>query len=116
MSNKQPGPGPPSPRSANSDPYPLSEKQKEEIKDLNPTNSTTSGVSRKRFRVEFGRLGRNIRQRLLCGFCPNEGTPELSVNPNDFPFSHSDDSFDNYVNGIGIGHWEAGPKQLPQGP
>ena len=116
LSPISPGPGPPSPRSVCSDPYPLLEKQKEEFKDLNSTNSTTSVVSRKRFRVEFGRLGRNIRQKFLCGFCPNEGTSELSVNPNNFPFSHYDDSFDNYVNGNRFGHWEAGPKQLPQGP
>ena len=24
--------------------------------------------------LEYGRLGRNVRQRLLCGFCPKEGT------------------------------------------
>ena len=116
LSPISPSPGPPSPGSAYSDLYPLSLKQKEEIKDLNLTNSTTSVVSRKSFRVEFGRLGRNIRQRLLYGFCPNEGTSELSVNPIDFPLSYYDDSFDNYVNGNGFGHWEAGPKQLPQGP
>ena len=116
LSPISPGPSPPSPGSAYSDPYPLSEKQKEEIKDLNLTNSTTSVVSRKRFRVEFGRLGRHIRQRLLYGFCPNKGTSELSENPIDFPLFHYDDSFDNYVNGNGFGHWEAGPKQLPQGP
>ena len=24
--------------------------------------------------LEYGRLGRNVRQRFLCGFCPKEGT------------------------------------------
>nr|POF00424.1 hypothetical protein CFP56_77832 [Quercus suber] len=74
LSPISPGPGPPSPGLAYSDPYPFSELQKDQMKELNPRNSTASDVSGKRLRVEFGRLGRNIRQRLLCGFCPKEGT------------------------------------------
>ena len=72
LSPISPSPSPPSPGLAYSVPYPFSELQKDEIKELNPRNSAASDVSRKRFRVEYGRLGRNIRQRLLCGFCPKE--------------------------------------------
>lgn len=31
------------------------------------------GPSRKRIGTEIGRLGRNIRQKLMCGFFPKEG-------------------------------------------
>ena len=52
---------------------------------------------------------------LLCGFCPNEGTPELSINPNDFPFSHYDDSFDNYVMEMDLGIGKLALSNFPKG-
>ncbi|KAL0015927.1 hypothetical protein SO802_002996 [Lithocarpus litseifolius] len=61
------GPGPPSPTS-------IARSRCEESLNGIPT------TSKKRFRAELGRLGRNIRQRLLCGFFANEGTWSPSVN------------------------------------
>ncbi|KAL0000864.1 hypothetical protein SO802_014645 [Lithocarpus litseifolius] len=67
------GPGPPSPTSAQSDPI--------SCLHCNEWLENTSGIygaSRKRFRVEFGKLGRNIRQRLLHGYFSKEGIRKLS--------------------------------------
>nr|POF20332.1 hypothetical protein CFP56_54090 [Quercus suber] len=60
------GPGPPSPASINSDPGYLSSLH------CNDVLPETNGAARKRFGPDLGRLGRNIRQRLLCGFLPKE--------------------------------------------
>ena len=51
LSPISPSPSPPSPGLAYSVPYPFSELQKDEIKELNPRNSAASDVSRKRFRI-----------------------------------------------------------------
>ena len=40
------------------------------------------GPSKKRFGTELGRIGRNIRQKLLCGSFSREGTVYSSLNQN----------------------------------
>ena len=67
------GPGPPSPASINFDPGYLSNLH------CNDVLPKTNGAARKRFGPDLGRLGRNIRQRLLYGFLQNEGTKRLSL-------------------------------------
>ena len=69
------GPSPPSPTSAQSGPCPISCLHCNEW--LEGT-SGTYGASRNRFRVEFGKLGRNIRQRLLHGYFSKDGIRKLS--------------------------------------
>ena len=54
------GPGIPSPLSTQSDPGPRLSIQ-------------SSQYSKKRLRKEFNRFGRNLRQRLLCGFFAKRG-------------------------------------------
>lgn len=102
------GPGPPSHVSINSDSGFLSSMHRNEV--LPKTNR----VARKRFGPNLGRLGRNIRQKLLCGFLQKEG-----INDNFLAKSFSnymphvcpvDEVIHEYLNGC----WEAGPKQLPQ--
>ena len=67
------GPGPPSPASINFDPGYLSNLH------CNDVLPETNGVARKRFGLDLGRLGRKIRQRLLCGFLQKEGTNYSSL-------------------------------------
>lgn len=57
LSPPSPRPGPPSPVLAFSDPYTLSELQKEDIWESVPGNSSTSAVSRKRLGDWEGTLG-----------------------------------------------------------
>ena len=103
------GPGPPSPASINSNTGYLSSLHCDVLPE-------TTCAARKRFGPDLGRLGRNIRQRLLCGFLQKEGTNDSSL-PKSLPNSMShvlpdDELLLEYPNGC----WEAGPKQLPQQP
>ena len=66
------GPGPPSPASINSDPGYLSSLHCDVVPE-------TTCAARKRFGPDLGRLGRNIRQRLLCGFLQKEGNNDSSL-------------------------------------
>ena len=73
------GPGPPSSASVALDPCQSLNLQSEECLESRQL------PTKKRFRVECGRLGRNIRQRLLCGFFSKEGTRMHSqTNPTQF--------------------------------
>lgn len=63
----------------------------------------------------FWRLGRNIRQKLLCGFFRNEGTNDTYLAKSSFytlPYvsPNDDEMLLEYPNGC----WEAGPMQLPR--
>ena len=54
--------------STQSNQYPLSSLQQDELRDLSvPAPSQLIG-GRKRFRKEIGKFNRNIRHRLFCGF------------------------------------------------
>ena len=66
------GPGPPSPASINSDTGYLSSLHCDVLPE-------TTCAARKRFGPDLGRLGRNIRQRLLCGFLQKEGNNDSSL-------------------------------------
>lgn len=58
---------------SHSDPFPLNSNQGDMWNAL--ARSMVQGItSKKRIRKEFGRLGRNIRQRLFCGFFQREGS------------------------------------------
>ena len=61
------GPSPPSPTSIASELGPSPNLHCEEWLD------GTLTTSKKRFQADLGRLDRNIKQRLLCGFFANEG-------------------------------------------
>lgn len=79
--NSSPSPNgtdPSSPEFTMSNPGPPMEVQNEENWGVDLGTTPAPTVSRKRLRVEFGRLGRNIRQRLLCGLCHKEGTSNLT--------------------------------------
>ena len=72
--------------------------------------------SRKRIGTEIGRFGRNIHQKLMCGFFTKEGNTILHfIHQNScyssFNYMHIEESQYNPK-----GCWEASPKQLPQGP
>ena len=65
-----------SPISVRSDPYPLpclnGEKRSEPATNQHARNRSR----RKRLHMEFGRLGRNIRRKLLCGLYQKESTKD----------------------------------------
>ena len=73
-----------------------------------------NGVARKRFEPELGRLGRNIRQKLLYGFLQKEVTNDTSLAKSSFctlPYVFPDDEMlPEYPNGC----WEVGPMHFPQ--
>ena len=107
-------PGPSSPMATRSDLGPQMEVQKEENWKVVPVKTSATTESRKQFRVEIGRLGRNIRQRLLCGLCHKEGISELNKASSDYSLSIL-----NYLSvdsefGNRNGQWEVGPMQLPR--
>ena len=104
------GPGPPSPASVASNlgrSLNLQSKECLENRQL-PT--------KKRFRVECGRLGRNIRQRLLCGFFSKEGTNFTSVETSLFHTIFAEYLLNVEAPNYPKGRWEADPNQLPQQP
>ena len=105
------GPGPPSPVSIASDPGQSSILHCEEWLEGSQV------PPKKRFRSEFGRLGRNIRQKLLCGFFTREGTiptssESISFCNIGFDCHSLDEDAPKYPNGC----WEADPIQLLQQP
>ena len=107
-------PDPSSPMTTRSDLGPQMEVQKEENWKVVPIKTSATTESRKQFRVEIGRLGRNIRQRLLCGLCHKEGISELNKASSDYSLSIL-----NYLSvdsefGNRNGQWEVGPMQLPR--
>lgn len=65
------------------------------------------------FRVEFGRLGRNIWQHLLCGFYPKKGTSEVIVDTPEISISQFGKIYGVCEIENRIGQWEVGPIQLP---
>ncbi|KAF3953541.1 hypothetical protein CMV_021030 [Castanea mollissima] len=67
------GPGPPSLISINFYPDFLSSMHHNEV------FPETNGATKKRFGPNLGRLVRNIRQKLLCGFLQKEGIKRLSL-------------------------------------
>ena len=67
------GLGPPSPRSTTSNFGLLS------CLHYNKWLEGTCGASQKRFGAKLGMLGRNIIQKLLCGFLHREGNSEISL-------------------------------------
>ena len=73
-----------------------------------------NGVARKRFEPELGRLGRNMRQKLLYGFLQKEVTNDTSLAKSSFctlPYVFPDDEMlPEYPNGC----WEVGPMHFPQ--
>ena len=99
------GLGPPLPISTCLDPYPILCLQDEEWWDSTAGNPGTTKATRKRFKIEFGKLGRNIRQRLLSGFCLKEGNSNILVDYFDNALLHFEQCYgDIYL---------AYPKQLP---
>ena len=103
------GPGPPFPASVVSD-------SGQHINLQCGTDLVSSHMpTKKRFRKDFGRLGRNIRQKLLCGFFSKEGTKFDTSEPPSFNFDsawHTSEEAPFYPKGC----WEADPNQLPQQP
>ena len=103
------GPGPPSPASVASDPG-------QHINLQCGSDLVSSQVPpKKRFRTDIGRLGRNIRQKLLCGFFSKEGTKFDTIDPPSFNIDsdcHTNAEAPFYPKGC----WEADPNQLPQQP
>lgn len=85
------GPSPHSPASINSKPGFLSSMH------CNEVLAKTNRVARKRFGPNLGRLGRNIRQILLCGFFQKVGTNDTSLAKSSFytlPYVSPDDDDD----------------------
>nr|POE52773.1 hypothetical protein CFP56_60460 [Quercus suber] len=71
--------------------------------------------TKKRSRKEFGRLERNIRQKLLCGFFSMEGTIFATFEPPSYTIDyacHINEEAPFYPKGC----WEVDPNQLPQQP
>ncbi|KAF3960877.1 hypothetical protein CMV_014442 [Castanea mollissima] len=101
-------------------PFPLNSNQRDVVWNASAESMVEGSTSKKRIRREFGRLGRNIKQRIFCGFFQREegrddqgvehnrevqredqgdverGNPSIQYNPN--------------------GQREAGLQQLPQSP
>ena len=66
--------------------------------------------------MEFGRLGSNIRQRLLCGFCSKKGTSIIPVAIPNYSIPQIGKLYGECEDEHRNGQWKAGPKQLPQNP
>ena len=77
------------------------------------TNPGICGPSKKRFGTELGRIGRNIRQKLLCGSFSKEGTIYSSLNQNCSYNSYHIMNVENFLCNP-KGCWEASLNQLPQ--
>lgn len=60
-------PSPPTPNFATSSPYPLSKLRCDECFDTSSDRKDNNLGSRKRFCKEIGKIGRNTRQKILCG-------------------------------------------------
>ena len=92
--------------------------------DCTPENNPTSinPKSRKRIRKEFGRLGRNLRQRLFCGLFQREITDTLEIQDEDSIMGSEETSALPMDTSIpqdpsrNAGFWEADPNQLPKEP
>ena len=101
------GLGPPSPGSTTSDLGLLSRLH------CNEWLEGTCGASWKRFGSELGRLGKNIHQKLLCGFLHKEGKNENPLATSLFYTLPCVSYYDGVVLENPNGCWEANPKQLP---
>ena len=102
-------PGPPSPVSVTSD-------SGQHLNLQCGTDLDSSQVpTKKRFKTDFGQLGRNICQKLLCGFFSREGTNFDTFEPPSFTIDyacHTNEEAPFYPKGC----WVVDPNQLPQQP
>lgn len=71
---------------------------------------------KKRIKSEFGRLGRNIRQKLLYGFFPKEGSNNASFKNSCYLNAICDYYLAEETSKIPCGCWEADLNQLPLQP
>jgi hypothetical protein len=103
--------------------FPLSSKHTPPIisfPEITPTS--TKPTTRKRLRKEFGRFGRNIRQRLFCGLFSRELTGKQGVLDDESILGLADTSNPTVVAPTpqdptcDEGLWEANPNQLPEEP
>lgn len=69
--------------------------------------------TRKRFRKEFGKLKRNLRQRLLCGLFNRETKGGSETEGSNFLVLKDDFENENHEDMVLEGLWEAVPQQLP---
>ena len=107
------GLGPPLPISTCLDPYPILCLQDEEWWDFAASNPGITKATRKRFKIEFGKLGRNIKQRLLNGFCLKEGNSIVLVDYFDNALLHFEQCYGDIYLAYPNRQREIGPKQLP---
>ena len=70
----------------------------------------------KRFRKEFGKLKRNLRQRLLCGFFNREPMGGSETEGSNFLVTEDESGNENPVDMVLEGLREAVPQQLPHQP
>ena len=96
-----------SPMTYNSDPGQTSNLQCDE------STGNSRGLSRKRLGMEIGRLGRNIRQKLLCRCHDNEGNLAFLKGYTCCIVSHYAYPVDDHTLFNPNGCQEAGPSQLP---
>ena len=104
------GPGPPSPISVSSDPGILTSLDCEEWLEGGHV------PSKKRIRLELGRLERNICQKLLCGFFSKEGSNNASFENSCYLNAICDYYLTEETSKNPRGCWEADPNQLPLQP
>lgn len=102
------GPGPPSPTLVALEPSHLLSLHCEEYLEGSHVSS------KKRIRFELGTLGRNICQKLLCGFFLKKGNNNAFLETSFYLNSFNG----HYLNVESLknpsGCWEADPNQLPQ--
>nr|POF25750.1 hypothetical protein CFP56_56168 [Quercus suber] len=77
------------------------------------TDPSICGPSKRRFGIELGRIGRSIRQKLLCGSFSKEGIVYSSLNQNCLYNSCHITNVENFLCNPN-GCWEASPNQLFQ--
>ena len=99
-----------SPVTFNSDPRQNSNLQCDE------STGNSGGSTRKRLGMEIGRLGRNIRQKLLYSCLDNEGNLAFLKGYTCCIVLHYAYPVDDYIPFNPSGCWETGPSQLPQQP
>lgn len=92
------------------------------MRDLSLSSPIQLVESRKRFRKEIGKLGRNIRQRLFCGFFSkgNDGEDQVVIDENGETKQGQvlviGDRMDESSAENNFGQQEVGHQQLPQQP
>jgi len=118
-------PGPTSPSSTHSKPCPQAWLRLEECENTQFGLKTPNSYPGKRFHKEIGRLRRNIKQKLLCGFFFDSiisGKQKEDISSGDIVEPETivtngiiEDSITPTIENQ-EGFWEADPHQLPQQP